>query len=216
MGSFPVLWDNMEPFTIQALPSSECISVFPCLPPFPRAGFASPPSVVFRQLGTMLALTPRGFGHSALRLPTPLAALFRRAGVAPGAVDGCCHAVHHPAHLLDGSATARSPRVMRMASLPRHPAPHARAESGDVRCSRFAGGFTIARGLAASRVPCPRVHFRYGSAVCLSALRPGEAFARDGALEILCAAARGDSRVPAYRGLGRLYGRVVRTRLFSA
>jgi len=60
---------------------------------------------------------------------------------------------------------------MRVASRPRYPAPPARAGAEDVHCFRPAGGFTVNRGLAAARRPYLRVHFRYGSVVCLSALR---------------------------------------------
>ena len=82
-----------------------------------------------------------------------------------------CFAGHHPRASFDGSTTARSPRVMRTASRPRHPAQPARAEASDVRSLRSAGGFGITRSLAATRWPYLRVHFRYGSAVCSSALR---------------------------------------------
>jgi hypothetical protein len=120
----------------------------------------------------MLALTPRGFGHPAMRLPASLTALSGGWDATPRAFSGLAvMRAATSANLFYGSATARSPRVMRTASRPRHPAPHARAESGDVHCSRFARGFTITRGLAASRVPYLRVHFRYGSVICLSALR---------------------------------------------
>ena len=120
----------------------------------------------------MLALTPRGFGRAALRLPASLAASSGGWDATPGAFSGLAVLrAAASANFLYGSATARSPRVMRTASRPRRPAQPARAGMEDVRCLHPAGGFTITRRLAAARWPYPRVHFRYGSVVCLSALR---------------------------------------------
>jgi len=167
-GSYPAMNGNYDPFVSKTVPQTEYTPAFSCLPPFPPAGFASPPSAASRSLGTMLALTPHGVGRLPLRCFVPLGLIPGRD--APAAFDGL--AVSRPvtpAFLTP--RPVRSPRVMRAASGPRRPAQPVRARAGKAHCPRTAGGFTIASRLAATHRPYLRVHSRYGSALCLPALR---------------------------------------------
>jgi len=154
---------NHRLFACSAQSSFPIMCCFSCLLPFPPASFASPPSVAFRQRGTMSALTPHGL--RALALPSPCACASARVSAPPGGIRRLLSRGPSPRVFVAGAV--RSPRVTHTAvSHPRRPAQPSRSGPGTVHSPRSAGGFTIPSRLAVTRRPYLRVHFRCGSDVC--------------------------------------------------